>query len=916
MRILAMINYRLRIELLARTTIFALLAIAVSINASASDVWEKADSKYDRHELKKDLKHQRKLHKKGWRKVWSDEFSRNSIKPGKWSHEVNCAGGGNNEQQCYTDRPENSYVEDGSLHIVAREEAYQGPAVFDDDPAYDPNDVSNSLPFTSARLRTKNKFDFKYGRAEIRAKLAQGQGMWPAIWMLPTENVYGVWPQSGEIDIVEAVNIGVWPNEVHGTLHYGLKWPQWENHGQTYETGFDPSADFHTYAIEWEADEIRWYVDGKHYQTQSSEGWYNYVWKGQKKGFKVANKRAPYNKKFHLIMNLAVGGDWPGNPDSNWLEDREMLVDYVRVYQCKKPRGKHKKTKHKNGKYKEEQKKSGEGCATLDDSVELNADAGAPQVNDFLFYEDGAEPLNLESNGDIVTSIVEPGFWELDPGTLFQNHITLGGRRGDVWDINFSGLGNVFLASQDNTAQAEYDRGVNLEGGSGWSNYGELEFKMRVLDAAEDSQFTVKLDSGWPNLGEVKIDTPTIGKWKNVKVRLSDLLSNPNPNGAGLDLSNIQNLFVLEYSGTSAHVQIDSIRLQCAVNSEPESWQQDQTCSMTPRVASVAPTGDELDIYVDSISNWNILECCTGAAITEVNDNGNNVLEIAYDTDPNTNTVTFFQSASPMDLSSFAGGTLEFDMLVLSGPSNPADDPWMVKVDCVFPCGTGDIPIDQSVEGELPQTGVWQHFTFNIDDLVSRGLDLSSVDAPLVLFPSWGSQDGAMFRLDNVRWLTSDSGGSGDAGPTLPVSFDDGAISYLFSDFEGAAASVVSNPNSSGINVSANVGEMLKYDGAVYAGSTLALDSAVDFASGSVITMKVLASRAVPVLLKLEGLNVELTANHSGSGEWEELTFDFTGLTGNGVMAITLIFDLGVVGDADGNPNDWTFYFDDISQNN
>jgi hypothetical protein len=173
-----------------------------------------------------------------------------------------------------------------------------------------------------------------------------------------------------------------------------------------------------------------------------------------------------------------------------------------------------------------------------------------------------------------------------------------------------------------------------------------------------------------------------------------------------------------------------------------------------------------------------------------------------------------------------------------------------------------------------------------------------------------------MFRLDNVRWLTSDSAGSGDAGPTLPVSFDDDAISYLFSDFEGAAASVVSNPNSSGINVSANVGEMLKYDGAVYAGSTLALDNAIDFASGSVITMKVLAARAVPVLLKLEGLNVEQTANHSGSGEWEELTFDFTGLTGNGATAITLIFDLGVVGDADGNPNDWTFYFDDISQNN
>lgn len=844
--------------------------------------------------------HASKHHKSGWRLVWQDEFSGDSLASNKWSHEVNCAGGGNNEQQCYTDREDNSFVEQGKLNLVAKEESFSGPGVFDDDLNYDPEDTSRTLPFTSARLRTKNKFDFKYGRVEVRAKVAGGQGMWPAIWMLPTDNVYGGWPSSGEIDIMEAVNLGVWPNEVHGTLHYGLKWPQWENHGQTLELAENPADDYHVYAIEWEEDQIRWYVDGQHYQTQTSEGWYNYVWKNQRAGFRVANARAPFDQDFHLILNLAVGGDWPGTPDSNWVEDRAMQVDYVRVYQCKKRRGHRSRDRH------------GSRCATVDDSVEVNTDAGKPNKNKFKIFKDGVETLELISNGSTVTNTVEPGFWELEPGNVIESQINVGGRRGEVWDVQFAGLGNVFLTSQDTTDTPEFERGVTLAGGSGWSNYGEVAFKMKVLDASEDSQFTVKLDSGWPNLGEVAIDTPKIGKWRNVKVSVADLLANPNPAGAGVNLDNIQNLFVLEYSGTSANVQIDNVRLICAVNSEPEIWQQDQLCSMTPRIAPFVPVGDTLDIYSDSITNWDVYDCCGGVTISELNENGNNVLQFSYDNDPNTNTVSFFQSPSPIDLSSFAGGTVEFDMFVETPPAIPAADPWLMKVDCVFPCGSGDVPLTASVEGALPQTGVWQHFTFNINDLVARGVNLSTVDSPLVIFPAWGSQDGATFRIDNVTWTKGD-GVVVNTNATVPVNFEDPEVTYNFSDFEGGVGLVVENPVISAGNGSAMVGQMLKFAGAVYAGSTLRLGNEVDFSSGTQLKMKVLASRAVPVLLKLEGLNVEVTANHSGSGEWEELVFDFAGLTGPGTTGITLIFDLGVAGDAAGNPDDWTFYFDDIT---
>lgn len=880
-----------------------LLSILLFAGTAFAKHDERRDLSADRQQQHKERQHHRALLKKGWRPVWSDEFNGHQIRDRKWSYEVNCAGGGNNEQQCYTDRAENSYVEAGKLHIVAKEESFSGPGTFDDDPSYDPADTSKTLPYTSARLRTKNKFDFKYGRVEVRAKVAGGQGMWPAIWMLPTDNVYGGWPQSGEIDIMEAVNLGVWPNEVHGTLHYGLQWPQWENHGQTLETDFNPADDFHVYAIEWEADEIRWYVDGQHYQTQTSEGWYNYIWKGQRKGFRVANPKAPFDQDFHLILNLAAGGDWPGTPDTNWLEDREMLVDYVRVYECRRP-------KHSKGHFRS--KKSGAGCGEIDESVIVNSDAGKPGVNDYLIYADGVETLTLESNGQEVTHNLQAGYWEENPGSLYQQELILGGRRGAVWDIQFGGTSNVFLSAQNMDEVPGFSTGLQLAGGSGWSNYGEIEFRMRVLDASADSQFTVKLDSGWPNMGEVTVNTPPIGKWRKVKIKVSDLIANANPAGSGVDLANIQNVFVLEYLGAYANVQIDDIRLQCAVNSEPESWQQDQLCSLSPKTESIAPTGDQLDIYIDEITNWDVMDCCSGVTISEGGQTDNKYIEFNYDNDPNTNTVAFFQSSNPTDLSAFAGGTLEFDMFVITPPSNPAADPWMIKVDCGFPCGTGDVPITESNEGVLPVTGVWQHISFDINALVARGLDLTKVDTPLVIFPTWGNQDGAGFRIDNVQFL---AGSSEPNGPALPVDFEGDPSSYSFTDFEGGVARTVDNPVIGALNTSSSVGEMVKYAGAVYGGSTLALANEVDFSAGGVLTMKIWSARAVPVLLKLEGLNVELSANHSGSSEWEELSFDFSGMTGSGVRAVTLIFDLGVSGDAAVNPSDWTFYFDDLTLN-
>lgn len=243
---------------------------------------------------------------KEWKLVWSDDFSGKTLDYTKWEIEVNAFGGGNQELQIYTDRKENVRVENGHLILEARK---------------DHHGIAGTVrEYSSGRIRSKNRGDWTYGKFEVRAKLPGGQGVWPAIWMLPTDDVYGTWASSGEIDIMEFK--GQEPNVVLGTLHFGKQWPN-----NLYKTGTMKLAkgnftdDFHVFAIEWEEGVIRWYVDGEHYQTQKewSSGGGKYP--------------APFDQRFHLILNLAIGGNFLGNPDATTPFPRQYLVDYVRVYQ-------------------------------------------------------------------------------------------------------------------------------------------------------------------------------------------------------------------------------------------------------------------------------------------------------------------------------------------------------------------------------------------------------------------------------------------------------------------------------------------------------------------------------------------------------------------------------------------------------
>lgn len=256
-----------------------------------------------------------------WILAWNDEFSQaeepdeNGLDMAKWDYQYGngsqygVTDWGNNERQYY--RKENVRVEDGQLVITALAEKIGGKA------------------YTSARIRTSGKFKTTYGRIEAKMLLPEGEGLWPAFWMMAEEpSVYGTWAASGEIDIMEAR--GRLPGEVSGAIHYGGQWPDNTYNSETYKfpEGVSFSDDFHVYALEWEPGELRWYVDDVLYCTMND--WYS---RGEGRTTDYPYP-APFDQPFHLLLNLAVGGNFdngkiPGEGDL----PAEMRVDYVRVYQ-------------------------------------------------------------------------------------------------------------------------------------------------------------------------------------------------------------------------------------------------------------------------------------------------------------------------------------------------------------------------------------------------------------------------------------------------------------------------------------------------------------------------------------------------------------------------------------------------------
>ncbi len=358
--------------------------------------------------------------KSDWTLVWSDEFISNEIDPTKWTYDIGnwivdengngiASGWGNNELEYYTDSQENSYIEAGKLVIKAQKE--ENPV----------EDKFGSYDYTSAKLKTKGLFSKKYGKFEANIKLPEGQGYWPGFWMMPEDDVYGGWPTSGEIDIMEAA--GKDTTKIGGTIHYGEQYPNNTYKGTEYH--FPEGEDFtgfHTYGIEWEPGEIRWYVDGQLYQTL--DNWFS---QGTNQASKYAFP-APFDQEFYMIMNLGVGGWYGGNPDDSTQFPGEMEVDYVRVYEL-------------TGRdYKEP-------IEPILEKEELPDEAKHPLEDGNLIYDnDFKNPFTIVDNYD---NLLDPTYWNF------------------VYLPDFSGDGGIVTEEIEGVPFAKMD--VNNAGNALWA---------------------------------------------------------------------------------------------------------------------------------------------------------------------------------------------------------------------------------------------------------------------------------------------------------------------------------------------------------------------------------------------------------------------------------------------------------------
>jgi beta-glucanase (GH16 family) len=259
-----------------------------------------------------------------WNIVWSDEFNSNALNTNNWTFDIGngfesggyyVSGWGNNEDEYYTSDTQNVYVANGYLHIAALIQS------------------TNGCNYTSGRIKSLGLYYTNYGRIEWRAQLPWGTGFWPALWMLPENSPYGGWPNSGEIDVME--NKGNITNQEGGTIHFGGAGGNDVYFGQTYTfPGSDSVTNFHVYLLDWSTNAISWYVDGHLYETQTN--W----WSNMGTSTNTFPYPAPFNEPFYILMNVAIGGNYLGNPSTNEINASlpgQMLVDYVRVYEQTAP---------------------------------------------------------------------------------------------------------------------------------------------------------------------------------------------------------------------------------------------------------------------------------------------------------------------------------------------------------------------------------------------------------------------------------------------------------------------------------------------------------------------------------------------------------------------------------------------------
>ncbi len=323
-------------------------------------------------------------------------------------------------------------------------------------------------------------------------------------------------------------------SRVHGTLHYGREWPDNVYSGAAFDLGDDnnPADGFHHYAIEWEQGEIRWYVDGVHYATQTEEDWYTQYVDPETGEMVTGTGSAPFDRKFHLIMNLAVGGAWASNVNEGGIDEsvfpQELVVDYVRVYQC------------------DVDAVTGQGCATR-----------SPDAKDVEGHEppEIVDPDDSFGDGPVFTiyddALADGLSWDAyDPnGVVTATPKTEGDNT--YMNIDKTGAAGNFYANYSPRADLSH-----------WRDDGDLVFDLRVNSRASGAELLVKLDSGWPNVSDVSVALPAQGTWGEVRLNLADLEAAGNRYADGqADLSDIVNVIVFEPTG-AMNFDFDNVRYE------------------------------------------------------------------------------------------------------------------------------------------------------------------------------------------------------------------------------------------------------------------------------------------------------------------------------------------------------------------
>ncbi len=689
-----------------------------------------------------------------WKLIWSDEFDANVLNTNNWTHEVNCQGGGNDEKQCYTDSLDNSFVQGGILNIVAL-----------------PAEEGAEKPYTSARINSRYKADFKYGRVEMSAKMPTGQGSWPAFWMMPTDETYGGWPKSGEIDIVEALNLktadadGNLENKIYGTLHYGRSSPDNSHSGKPYSLpdNVNPADGFHTYAIEWQEGEIRWYVDNYLYATQrksevrnnsngdavglSHRGWFAEFHDLVTGELTTHWGTEPFDQSFYLILNFAVGGNWPENinnlgVDATAFENGQTYeIDYVRVFEC------------------QQNPLNGKGCETVR--------GGYDSLDDALVEGEAPIPsppsTGIAKNLTIFDGTFNPDWpaWDCCGGSTpaLVNDAT----KGDVveFSVGETATVNGFI-SRDEFIDDPEGKGTPFDA-LPLIDSGNVQFDLLLVNAPNDGSATwnFKMESqGATTAVEFQLNEslegvdPVVGQWQTYTFPLNTLAD------AGLDLSAIDVLMVFPGWGVGegAVYQMANVNIEGDTGSSPN-----------------------VVLFEDAENpSWPMWDCCGGSTPTVETDDAEHgaVAEFSIGATPTVmgfiSRETFISDENalpkPFDGTAIlANGVIQFDMNVVSMPLD-AGAVWSLKVESNEGDTAVEFPLSDSVEGVSPVEGAWQTYTFNLSTLADAGLDASAIDV-VMIFPAWGAGEGAVYRVDNAK-IYDPNASTGFSGHVL---FDDQA---------------------------------------------------------------------------------------------------------------------------------------------